>query len=299
MNRICLYHGIDLDGFCSGAIYAKHARQHDLPAKLIPANYGWELPWEEFAGAEVTLIDFSMQPWTEFERLIKTAYKVIWIDHHKSAIHEYTKHPEVFDNIACFLSVEKAGCELAWEYYFPEHEVPYAVHTLGRYDVWDHSHQDTLPYQYGMRMKELDPVAGADRGDWDGFLESSAFATSLNSNVLLAGQSILAYQRKEDATAAKSQCFVLNWEGRTWLAANRSGRGSQFFDTLWDTERYHGMMSFSWNGNTWTVGLYSDRPNMDCGAIAKQYGGGGHPGAAGFRVDQLPFDLFEKREKLC
>ncbi len=40
----------------------------------------------------------------------------------------------------------------------------------------------------------------------------------------------------------------------------------------------------------WNVSLYSTKPDVDCGAIAKSFGGGGHKGAAGFQCDELPFE---------
>jgi hypothetical protein len=35
----------------------------------------------------------------------------------------------------------------------------------------------------------------------------------------------------------------------------------------------------------------SDLDGQCSGAIAKRHGGGGHPGAAGFRCEKLPFSL--------
>jgi len=40
----------------------------------------------------------------------------------------------------------------------------------------------------------------------------------------------------------------------------------------------------------WNVSLYSTKPDVDCGAIAKSFGGGGHLGAAGFQRKELPFE---------
>jgi nanoRNase/pAp phosphatase (c-di-AMP/oligoRNAs hydrolase) len=42
--------------------------------------------------------------------------------------------------------------------------------------------------------------------------------------------------------------------------------------------------------------MYTDKPNIDVGAIAKRYGGGGHVGASGFQcVSELPFNLPKKK----
>jgi len=40
----------------------------------------------------------------------------------------------------------------------------------------------------------------------------------------------------------------------------------------------------------WNVSLYSTKEHVDCGVIAKSFGGGGHKGAAGFQCKDLPFD---------
>ena len=38
------------------------------------------------------------------------------------------------------------------------------------------------------------------------------------------------------------------------------------------------------------VGLYTVQDNVDCSALASKYGGGGHKQAAGFHVEELPFE---------
>ena len=49
---------------------------------------------------------------------------------------------------------------------------------------------------------------------------------------------------------------------------------------------YDGVACFHFDGTHWNFSLYNDNGLVDCSAIAKQFGGGGHKGAAGFR---LPF----------
>ena len=44
---------------------------------------------------------------------------------------------------------------------------------------------------------------------------------------------------------------------------------------------------FWYQDNKWHFSLYNDNGLVDCSAIAKQYGGGGHQGAAGFIVDDI------------
>lgn len=290
--NICLYHGIDLDGFCSGAIYAQQMESLGEEFELIPANYGWELPWKKFDGANVTLVDFSMQPHSAWERLATVAQRIVWIDHHKSAIDEWNQSESGagWCPIGTSLDVKKAGCELAWEYFHPHVVMPMAVRLLGRYDVWDHaSSSDVLPFQYGMRLYDMDPAD--DWTKWADYLDVS-ISPEVCEPRIREGHTVLRYQTREDEVGAKT-CFTLTWEDMRWIAANRGGRGSKFFDSVWDAEQFDAMMSFAWDGETWTFGLYTDKPGVDCGAIAKRLGGGGHPGAAGFQSAILPFDLMD------
>jgi nanoRNase/pAp phosphatase (c-di-AMP/oligoRNAs hydrolase) len=37
--------------------------------------------------------------------------------------------------------------------------------------------------------------------------------------------------------------------------------------------------------------MYTDKEGVHVGNIAKKYGGGGHPGAAGFICKELPFNI--------
>jgi len=43
-------------------------------------------------------------------------------------------------------------------------------------------------------------------------------------------------------------------------------------------------------GKKWSYSVYSTKPDIDCSAFAKRYGGGGHKGAAGFYSDSLIFN---------
>lgn len=290
-SGICLYHGSDLDGHCSGAIYAKaHTGQ---PHQLAPVDYGQLIPWDKLAGAYVTLVDFSFQPWNEVERLFLTARHVTWIDHHKSAITEWMEKHHLLPSGHCpfttVLDTTRAGCELAWGHYFPDTPISRGVHLLGRYDVWDHTDPDVLPFQYGMRIQKTDPSVGDF--NWDYVLEEKS---DFLDTTIRDGKLLLQYQSQNDAAAVSKTWFPVTFADKRWQACNRLGKGSRFFDTVWTPGEFSGMLSFGWDGKKWQVGLYSDRSDMDCGAIAKQYGGGGHLGAAGFMCDTLPFALVEE-----
>ena len=59
------------------------------------------------------------------------------------------------------------------------------------------------------------------------------------------------------------------------------------FGTDYHKENYDGVACFWYNGNEWCFSLYNDNGKVDCSELAAQFGGGGHAGAAGFRVKDI------------
>ena len=47
------------------------------------------------------------------------------------------------------------------------------------------------------------------------------------------------------------------------------------------------MIGYCYTGTKWSISLRSSKPEFDVSIIAKQRGGGGHKGAAGFEVDNF------------
>lgn len=75
------------------------------------------------------------------------------------------------------------------------------------------------------------------------------------------------------------------------LACNTIVFNSNFFDGFFDPEKHDVMCAYSQrSGGKWKVSMYTTKDEIDCGAIAKHFGGGGHKGAAGFVCTRLPWD---------
>lgn len=278
--NICLYHNADLDGYCSAAIW----KQVYLAGELYGINYGQDIPWDRLRDQDVTLVDFSLQPWSEMERLFTEAKSVTWIDHHKSAYGEWEKagRPDFHGE----LDTAKAACELTWEYYYPETDMPRGVFLLGDYDVWRHSDPDTMAYQMGMRLYDMDPGSNpACMEEWRCVFGGD---TGHLEQTIREGRLLLAYQTQQNAKAVKAIWFPVQFAGKTWMAVNQGGISSAFWDSVWD-DKYDGKLSFVRSRRHWTVSLYSD--TVDCSEIALSQGGGGHKGASGFQCEELPFSF--------
>jgi hypothetical protein len=279
---ICFYHSADFDGHCSGAV-VKHAHPDCL---LYPINYGDEFPWELAIGETVVMVDFGLQPFGDMIRLKAVADELIWIDHHRTALNDY----DLSDISRPWRGIRREGigaCALTWEYFFPAKEMPEAVRLLAEYDVWNHSDPNTLPFQYGMRLWKTDPkltmeVWGRLFKDLDG---------ELLVEILDSGKLILDYERRQNEIYANSCCFETTLDGHPCIAVNKILANSQVFDSVWDPQKYEFMLMFGWRKGAWRVSLYTTRNDMIAGDVARTHGGGGHPQAAGFECQALPFEL--------
>lgn len=290
MNKppICFYHSADLDGLCSGAIMAQAMPDADMR----PYDYGEPFPWDEVEGRDVHMADVSLQPAAQMWRLASLARSLTFIDHHKSAIEEIEKLWAVENSLplAGHLEVGRAACELCWEYYNPAPTPkPLAVELLARYDVWQwEGVEGALEFQFGMRLEDWRDVRD---GRWRALLAQRT-DRSIEDAIIERGRTVLTYQAQQNTIQASAKCFETEIDGLRAIACNAGPTNSQLFDSVWDPGRHDVMMPFYLHrSGTWKVSLYSTKEEIDCSAIAKARGGGGHKGAAGFSCSLLPFAI--------
>lgn len=273
----CFYHRVDYDGKCSGAI----VKMKHPDCELIGIDYGDQFPWDLIHEDDVVwMVDFCLQPFSDMVRLKAKCRKLIWIDHHKTAIEAAELEGFECEGVRC---IGLAGCESTWNYTHST-TMPSAVYYLGRYDVWDHKNPNVLPFQFGIR---LDNPLAVDVNWWHEVFCNEHRVTE----IVKVGQTIQKYQEQSHAGVCQLAGFDLRWEGLRWTVINGPYRGSMVHKSRFDPAKHDAMLGFYWTGSQWMFSLSTDRPDIDVSAIAKKYGGGGHRGAAGFQADRIPFEL--------
>lgn len=296
MIPIIFYHSADLDGKCSAAIalrYEKQYRNHEC--ELYGIDYGDLFPWDKIMpGRRVYMLDFSLQPFDPNMPKLAGMCELIWVDHHKTALDEFEKYHQPLAGMNKVV-LGKAGCELTWELLYPDKKMPHAVMLLGRFDVWDEkctlvpwSH--ILAFQYGMRLRDTEPQSLL----WLELFGDSGIEEEVDrmKAIVAGGNAVLAYEAKQNEIAMSACGFETTFEGLRVLAANRGPTNSKLFESKWDPEKHDVMLSFYWSHRgEWKISLYTTKENIDCGALCKKHGGGGHPKAAGFQCETLPFAL--------
>jgi oligoribonuclease NrnB/cAMP/cGMP phosphodiesterase (DHH superfamily) len=301
MKTTVIYHSADFDGLFCREIAGKF-----LPdADLIGWDYGQPLipfPQEGF----VYILDLSPEcldktPWGQSLEHWK---RIIWIDHHKSAIDKFDTNTNGL-KIAGYRIDGVSACRLAWQWFcyesqgmlngdfalpdkqhFIDRQVsePYAVQLAGEYDIWDKRNPMAEIFQLGLRSREL------TASDWKILLSNNP-DNFLVSILLGNGELLQTYQRRNDALSMNNS-FLVDFEGLKFLALNTQAKSSLAFMSKDVPETDHdALLKFSWNGKLWDCSMYhaKHRTDLDLSQIAVKHGGGGHRGACGFRAEKLPF----------
>lgn len=291
---LVIHHSADLDGICSREVARKAL---GTTADYLGWDYGQEIP--DLAPYEtVYLIDISLPP----EVMKANAAKLIWIDHHKSAIE--ANKDTVFEGIQID---GVAACRLAWQWFHPnqddfvptgkrqyvDHEVdePYAVQLLGEYDIWDKRNPDTDPFQLGMQAEKSPDWSRLFANPGPG---SEHVGPMYVAGIIDRGRAIQVYTDLMNAQISTERGFDVVFEGLTFRALNIARCNSLTF-TAALKPHHDGCLAYFFNGKKWRFSLYHavGKEHHDLSQIAVKYGGGGHRGACGFELDKdkLPESL--------
>ncbi len=298
---IVLFHSADFDGIFCREI-AK--RFFGDKATYVGWDYGQPDPVIPDGIEHIYMLDISIKSLMKDPRLV-------WIDHHRTAMDE-------FGNDAYGYRLDGvAACRLAWQWFFctygpngdnrihptdwqlPDKQMfidrtvqePWAVRLAGEYDIWDKRDPDAELFQHGLRSQNLDSL-------WEIILQNpipevdeKRGLDAITVDALLdAGRAIQYAKTEENAGIITSYGFTINWEGLCFLCCNHARFNSHLFKAATKPE-HDGLLGFNFDGSKgdWRVSLYGvpGKPEVDLGAIAKKYGGGGHRQACGMRISSL------------
>lgn len=310
MKTVCIYHSIDLDGWMSAAIVKYWFESiNDYPDNVgkgtidfIGFNYGDPIP--DLSGYDKVIMCDVGFPVEEMIKLYDTK-DFIWLDHHISAIKSIAlniKFDKDEPQIEGIRDTKYAACELTWEYYFPDKPMPEIVRLLGRYDCFGHKgtdeEQKVLEFQYGAR------AVISDMSDAYLYLVLSIpVGIGLNSTTISDihrdGKAIYKFLCI-DAKQSYKNGFPIQFKydidekenvGRIakFICINKERFNPINFGIKYHDEDYDGAACFHYANGAYNFSLYNDNGQVDCSVIAKQFGGGGHSGASGMRLNHEQF----------
>jgi oligoribonuclease NrnB/cAMP/cGMP phosphodiesterase (DHH superfamily) len=272
---LVLYHGNCSDGF--GAAYSAWKLLGNR-AEYIPCFHGADLP--DVKGKRVAMLDFTF-PNAQTKQLIEEAESFIIIDHHKSAM------VELHDINCTIFDMNKSGAMLAWEFFHPGKEAPKFIQYIQDRDLWSWE----LPYS-----KEFS--AAFDMVPWD-FHEFEKFEDdSVFDDAVKRGSYILAYSK----TVIKKICdkaVKRQYNDFDVMVVNSSHWMSEIGSSLAKDCDFAMIWFYDHDAREYSISLRAFHETMDVSEIAKQFNGGGHRKAAGFRlpITTHPDSIFETPEE--
>lgn len=278
MNAV-LYHSNCYDGF--GAAYCAWLK-FGAGADYIPVGYGTPPP-DLSKYDTVYIVDFSYPREVMLE--ICRERKVVVLDHHKTAQANFKdlKHP----NLTAIFDMNKSGAMLAWEFFH-------------RFDSVDTSHPNwDLPFPAPRLIEHIQ-----DRDLWTykipGSREVHAALVSYPMDfqlwdkfnvdeLIVEGKALIRlYAQLVDNICKKP--FMTMIAGYMVPVVNTSIAWSEVGEKLGDMfpdAPFVACFTEFEKEQMWSLRTSKNHRDFDVSAIAKQFGGGGHAAAAGFKINQM------------
>lgn len=259
---LCIYHSGCDDGF--GAAFAVWKRDGDC-VTYHPGVYGVDPP--DVTGLDVAIVDFSYKRPIMVD-LAGKAKSILVLDHHKTAQADLDGLAAECPNVTVEFDMERSGAVMAWQHFHPQRTVPEFFLYLQDRDLWLKQMPDVDAFTMALRSYVQDFRL------WDKIYDSP-------QSIIAEGRSIHRYFRTL-VEIAKSHAYFKEIGGHRVPVVNASMfMSSELAGELAEGHPFAGVYAESETHTLWS--LRSRPGGADVSEVAKQFGGGGHKHAAGFR----------------
>lgn len=280
MKTLCIYHGNCADGF--GAAWVVRRSLGGEHVEFLEGHYGMTAP--DVTGRDVIIVDFSF-PLEALQAMAQQARAVLVLDHHKTAAealgeldpapinyYAWTANPP---QLSAVLDMNRSGAGLSWDFFFPHFQRPALINHIEDRDLWRFKLEGTREILANLFSYPQDFEI------WDELMKQPMSAA------IDAGTAINRKHHKDVADLVASSKHRMAIAGHDVPVANLPHiYASDAGHLMAQGEKFAACYQDSVDHRYFS--LRSNDEGMDVSEIAKQYGGGGHRNAAGFKV---PFEL--------
>ena len=276
----------DMDGYASAAVVYHAFRDaeiiSDQSCTIGHYNYAEKIPTINRDADIVFITDYSISNEAFMNDLLElfksNEFLIFWCDHHATSIDNCKGKYEELKNIPGIRSKDYCGAALAWFFLNPG--------------------KKELNY-----LKDLKHVFfNSKSNEWATWINTG---TGNISSILEYGKKFKEIMEDFDYANIRRNGFIGvldKFPKIKMICLCNDSKGSQLFSDLLKSKehpngKYDYACAFQYNGTGFTASIYcSDNMKPNAKEICEAYGGGGHPGAAGFttksffveKVDDLP-----------
>ena len=268
--NICIYHGNCADGF--GAAWVVRKALGNI--EFFAGKYQESPP--DVTGKDVVMVDFSYKRPVLLE-IAEKANSILIIDHHKTALEDLVNLPW---KVTTKFDMGHSGAMLTWKWYFPCQEPPPLLLHIEDRDLWRFALPNTRQVMANVFSYPYDFEV------WDQLM-------AMPLHTLLSEGAAIERKHFKDikellGVTTREMCiggYCVPVANLPYTMSSDAGhemaKGKPFAACYYDAP----------NGRNFS--LRSTDEGVDVSVIAKQYGGGGHRNASGFRVSFAEAQEFE------
>ncbi len=269
IKPLVIYHGNCADGFSAAWCFW---RKYGDDCEYMAGVYQQEPP--DVTGRDVYLVDFSYKR-SVVEKMLAHANSLTLIDHHKTAIDDLRPLKDG-DRFGWFCDLNRSGATLAWDFLFPHEPRPLLLGHVEDRDLWRFKLPGTREIQafvfsHEYTFEQWDRMMRADQAE---LLQMTAAGAAIERKHHKDVAELVGVCKRRMRIGGHDVPVASLPYTLTSDAGHLMAQGEPFAACYWDTE----------NGRVFS--LRSTDEGLDVSEIAKQYGGGGHVRASGFKVSR-------------
>lgn len=249
-------------------------RKFGYTAEYLFHAYGKPAPeLERLAGKDVYILDFSF-PRDVLVEIEKVAKSLLVLDHHATA------EKDLEGMSCCTFDMNRSGCRMAWDHFFPGYKVPKVIEYIEDRDLWRWMMTESKAVH--ATLVGLSPTIDAIQ----------EFSTQLEGARLLqtieTGKAYLSLFDRMFAKSMKKSFYVDILGHKVLFVSGGSVLGSELGN-------YVALRSNSYISCVYVVGQdgvsmsFRTVNGVDATPLAKHFGGGGHKAACGCKVGLQDF----------
>lgn len=287
---IIFYHRVDYDGLFSCAIVEHYVRKELGIQEVITKGWTYGDPrpslpeLKEGESCLVFLVDISFPPEDMLSLKNLGGYKVVWIDHHISAIDSSKELG--YDDLEGVRRLGVGACELCWNYLYNNITAPKSIRLISAYDVWNKDRfswdKETVAFQLGLKT-QYGVVYNSINQVFEKLIEKDS---RLTADIIESGKTINTYNQKRHKTAVGTYGFPVLVAGKyRGICMLTSEFGSQQFNSVinnYDITICVNKRDVA-EGRPFAISMYSENETgLNLADYMKEnFCGGGHRTAAG------------------